>query len=252
MSKVKRWLIAAFVTTLLSLSVQAAADGIVKETLVSGKTKRSYYLFVPAEVAASRSKPAPLVLVFHGSGGEGSRMVEAWKALASKEGVIVAGPNAFDRTRWQTPKDGPEFLYDLVEALKSKYAIDARRVYLFGHSAGSGFAVNMSLLESEYFAATAVHAGAVFREQYLALATRRIPFAFFAGTEDQIFPLRVVRETRDKLAASGFAVRLTELPGHGHNYSSRAAEINRQAWEFFKAHALERDAGYEPRQFKSR
>ena len=34
-------------------------------------------------------------------------------------------------------------------------------MYLFGHSAGAGQALYLSLLESEYFAATAVHAGAL-------------------------------------------------------------------------------------------
>jgi predicted esterase len=123
-------------------------------------------------------------------------------------------------------------------------------VYLFGHSAGSGFALNMSLLETEYFAATAMHASASVREQYFAAATRKIPFAIFAGTDDPVFPLKEVRATVALLIKYGFPVRFVEIPGHGHDYRARAAEINRDAWEFFKQHALEQDPVYTPRQFK--
>lgn len=243
-----KFLLAAFAVLALATAARAAADGVVKETLVSEGTKRSYYLFVPPNVTAA--KPAPLILSLHGSGDFGSTMVELWKELAAKEGVIVVGPNAYDYLRWVTPKDGPAFLYDLVEALKAKYPVDARRVYLFGHSGGSGFALNMSLLESEYFAATAVHASATCRGQYLGLAARKIPFAIFAGTADPVFPIREVRATRDLLAAHGFAVQYTEMPGHDHNYHARAAEINRAAWDFLKRHALAADARYTQHQFK--
>ena len=47
------------------------------------------------------------------------------------------------------------------KTLKSKYPINPRRVYLFGHSAGASFALHMSLMESQYFAAAAIHAGAL-------------------------------------------------------------------------------------------
>ncbi len=48
-----------------------------------------------------------------------------------------------------------------LKSLKTKYPINPRRVYLFGHSAGAIFALHMSLMESQYFAAAAVHAGAL-------------------------------------------------------------------------------------------
>jgi poly(3-hydroxybutyrate) depolymerase len=55
------------------------------------------------------------------------------------------------------PADGPAFLYFLIEAVKAKHAVDGRRMYLFGHSAGAEFALTMGLIESEFFAAVAVH-----------------------------------------------------------------------------------------------
>src|SRR5437868_10337565 len=134
---------------------------ITKETLKIDRDARPYYLFVPESVG---SEPAPLVITLHGSGRDGRPLVELFRGLASKERFIVAGPDALDRRGWQVPVDGPAFLYFLVEAVKAKHAVDRRRVYLFGHSAGASFALTMGLMESEYFAGVVAHAVALQRE----------------------------------------------------------------------------------------
>ncbi|MGZ8847493.1 MAG: hypothetical protein ACXW3C_13615, partial [Pyrinomonadaceae bacterium] len=108
---------------------QDKSNKIVKESIVSNKTKRTYYLLVPSSV----SGPAPLVVLLHGSGRNGLSVVEKWKDLAIKEGVIIVGPDAAGGDGWITPRDGPAFLHDLTEELKSKYPVNPRRIYLFGH-----------------------------------------------------------------------------------------------------------------------
>jgi predicted esterase len=144
------------------------------------------------------------------------------------------------------PQDGPDFLYDLVEALKAKYPINPRRVYLFGHSGGAIFALEMSLMESQYFAATAIHAGALPPNDadLIEMAKRKIPISIQVGDSDQSFPLKAVRATRDALNAKGFAVELTELPNHNHWYYDLAPKINRTAWDFLKKYELESDPIY--------
>jgi poly(3-hydroxybutyrate) depolymerase len=226
-----------------------AAEKIVKESIRSHGKERTYYLFVPDKV--SPAAPAPLIVLLHGSGRNGLSLVEKWKELAKKEGVIIVGPDALASQGWRIPEDGPDFIHELVEALKDKYPVNARRVYLFGHSAGAGQALYLSLLESEYFAATAVHAGALAAEDgpYIERARRKIPIAIFVGTNDQLFPLPVVRATRDALNARGFKSELTEITGHTHWYYDRAAEINRSAWEFLKGHELGGEPKYEQHQF---
>jgi poly(3-hydroxybutyrate) depolymerase len=47
-----------------------AKDDIGKNELISEGKKRSYYLFVPKSV--SKDKPAPLLMLLHGSGREES------------------------------------------------------------------------------------------------------------------------------------------------------------------------------------
>jgi predicted esterase len=216
-----------------------AVEKIVKNTIVSQKQKRSYYLFVPEKVSAS--KPAPLIVLLHGSGRDGNSLVEKWRDLASAEGIILAGPDASNSSGWSFPADGPAFLHDLVEDLKTKYPVDPSRVYLFGHSAGAVFALFMSMMESEYFAATAIHAGG-FRQpsEYEAIKDlkRKIPIAIWVGTRDPFFPLGSVRQTRDALAAQGVEIQLNEMPGHDHWYYDLASGINKKAWSFLASRQL--------------
>jgi poly(3-hydroxybutyrate) depolymerase len=231
-----------FTLLLLSSSSQAFSQEVEKNLITSGGRTRAYYLFVPKRVKA----PAPLIVLLHGSGRNGSIMVDKWKDLAKKEGVILVGPDSANSQMWAIPVDGPDFLRDIVEELKSKYAINQRRVYLFGHSAGASYALQLSMFESEYFAATAIHAGALDPRSYsqIRLAHRKTPIAIFVGTEDQSFPLKIVRATRDVLNGQGFAVELTEMPNHDHWYYDLAPKINRSAWEFLQKHELEADQKY--------
>ena len=236
---------------LLLLIASGAAAKVVKNTIESEGKKRSYYLFIPASVAPG--KPAPLIVLLHGSGRNGSVLVEHWQKIAEREGFFLAGPDSRNSASWAIPEDGPRFLRDLVEELKAKHPIDTRRVYLFGHSAGAIFGLMISALESEYFAAAAVSAGALKKENYSLLdqAERKIPLAIFVGTIDPLFPVSEVRKTRDALVQRGFPVRLTEVDGLNHNYYSRSAEINEQAWEFLKTQQLTGDPKYTEHLFRS-
>lgn len=224
------------------------AQKITKESIRSGEKTRKYYLFVPDKIDAS----VPVIVTLHGSGRNGLSLVETWKDIAKTERIIIAGPDALDSGGWRIPADGPDFIRDLIEALKAKYRIDDRRVYLFGHSAGAGQALYLSLLQSEYFAATAVHAGALAADDhdYIKAAARKIPIAIFVGTNDELFPLPTVRATRDALKSAGFRAELTEILGHTHWYYSRAPEINKSAWDFLKTGRLEADPKYQQYQWK--
>jgi predicted esterase len=232
---------------LLLLSVHAhAADKISKETLDSHGRKRTFYLFVPASVEGKNS--VPLLVLLHGSGRNGLSLVEKWKELASSEGFIIAGPDSSDSQGWRTPEDGPDFIRDMVEKLKGKYPINARRIYLFGHSAGAVFALDLSMMESEYFAATAVHAGAWRDDEefsFLDYAKRKTPLAIIVGDRDQNFPVSSVKATETALLNRGFTIEVTIMKGHDHWYYDLAPEINRNAWAFLKKYELEEEPKYQ-------
>src|SRR6266436_512069 len=188
-----------FCAILFLVPAIAAEPKIRKEKIESEGKSRTYYLLVPE--TASTEHPAPLLVVLHGSNRNGLSLVEKWKDLAVKEGIFLVGPDAINSEGWNMPRDGPEFLHDLISDLNAKYPIDRRRMYLFGHSAGATFALYMSLHESEYFAATAIHAGALHKEDtsLMDYGKRKIPIAIFVGTRDQFLPLAAVRATREAL-----------------------------------------------------
>jgi len=190
--------------------------------------------------------PAPLIVTLHGSGRNGKILIEHWAGLAQKEGIVLAGPDALTNQYWSSPVDGPSFLHDVIEAIKVKTAIDPRCVYLFGHSAGAGFALQMAMLESEYLAAIAIHAGALPPSDYrlTSYAVRKIPIWMTVGTEDPFFPLPQVRATRDVLQKEQFPVELVEIPHHTHDYYSRSRSINDAVWQFLSKQSLQSDPKY--------
>jgi poly(3-hydroxybutyrate) depolymerase len=241
-----------FLTCCLALVVPLsahAADRMTKETFESGGRTRTYYLLVPE--AARKTPSPPMIVLLHGSGRDGKSLLEKWEPLAKKEGIVLVGPDALASAGWRIPEDGPDFLHELVEMLEFQLDVDKRRVYLFGHSAGAGHALMMALLESEYFAAVAVHAGALLDSAapLMERAARKTPIAIWVGTRDDLFPLSVVRATRDALKAQGFAPELTEIPGHTHWYYDRAGDINNKAWTFLRQHVLPDEPRYQRHYF---
>ena len=233
----------ALAVLLLSTTTAFAAK-IEKKTITSDKKERTYYLFVPDSI--TKQHPAPLIVMLHGSGRTGNVLLEHWKSLAEKEGIILAGPEATDIQQWAPPIDGPGLLRDIVEELKAKYPIDERRVYLFGHSAGARFALQLGLIQSEYFAAVAVHAGDIDPrdDEIMKFAERKIPFALIVGTVDPFFPLAAVRGTRDMLKEGEFPVELTEIPYHNHDYYKISKSINDIVWKFLKDKSLDAPQKY--------
>ncbi|HEU4768624.1 MAG TPA: hypothetical protein VFS77_14675, partial [Pyrinomonadaceae bacterium] len=114
-----RFSLATLLLLTLAASASAAKDDITKELITSNGKTRAYYLYVPSTLKG----PAPLLVTLHGSNRNGVTLVEKWKDYAKKEGIILAGPDATNLRGWNTPQDGPDFLHDLVEELKSKHPI---------------------------------------------------------------------------------------------------------------------------------
>ena len=230
-------ILAAIVLLAVCQTATSTTSKITKQTIEFGGKKRVYYLYVPEKLAP---KPA-LLVTLHGSGHDGLSLVEKWKDIADQEGFILAGPNSLDSAKWSSTDDSADFLREIVEQLKSKYSVDPKRVFLFGHSAGAVYALNLSMSQSEYFAATAVHAGSWRSDaelSYVQLAKRKLPIAIFIGDRDQYFPMDSVKKTEELLKSNQFPVEVTVMKGHDHWYYDLAPDINRDAWAFLKQHSL--------------
>ena len=238
MNATGRFATAAAVSLVLAARCLRGDDAPIEKTTVASRGKdRTVWVFASSTAGAA---PAPLIVAFHGSGGSGRTMVEKWKSVAEKEGIVVAAPDSTDAVHWASPQDGPQLLEDVVRGIAAKHPVDPRRVYLFGHSAGAVFTLQMAALESEYFAAAAVHAGAVVPEYFPVFdyAARKIPIAIWIGTKDQFFSIDRVRATARALESRGFPVTLTEIPGHTHDYLHYEPDLNLAIWSFLSARKL--------------
>jgi len=228
-------------TLLLAMSCAAAlaAPQPQKQTITADGKERTYYTFAPEKIAS----PAPLLLLLHGSGRDGMSQIEEWKRLAEQDGLVLVAPDSLNSREWSMGTDGPEFLHAIIEATRAKCSIDGRRMYVFGHSAGAVFALYIGVMESQYFAATGVHAGAMKDDffPYLDLAKRKLPVAIWVGTEDLYFSLTLVRNTQSELKKHGFDAQLFEIKGHDHNYYAISKELNPKILDFFKAGKLDAD-----------
>jgi len=227
---------------LISTSLAAEKAKPEKLTLSFEGKARTYYVFVPDGLGQS----APMLLLLHGSGRNGMSQIDPWKDFAAKDGIILVAPDSSDSGYWNQKADSPDFIHAVVEAARSKYPVDPRRMYLFGHSAGAVYALYLAVVQSEYFAATAVHAGSLQQSDFgiIDVAARKMPIAIWVGTADPFFSLTNVRATRDAFNSRGFSVQLTEIPGHDHNYYAIAPKINPAIWDFLKASALPSDPSW--------
>ena len=238
----KRRLLAALVFCLIASGYALSKNKVVKNSLIFQGREITYYLFVPEEL--DPSTPAPLVVTFHGSGRNGQSLVDYWKKLAVTNKLIIVGPDSADRGGWSVPVDGPDAIARLVDFLKTQHKIDSQRVYIFGHSAGATFALMLSLFEPDYFAAAAVHAGALPAPESFSplfrLSERKAPMAIWVGDRDAYFPLAMVQATCDVLKAGGFDIKLEVMKGHDHWYYGMGEKINEKAWDFLSQHTAHR------------
>jgi poly(3-hydroxybutyrate) depolymerase len=237
-NRICRLAAAAALPLIIAVPLRADEAAVEKTTVVSRGKPRTVWVYAPPGLSAE--KPAPLVVAFHGSRGSGKTMAEKWTAVARTEGILVAAPDSTDAVHWASPQDGPQLLQDVVEAVAARHTVDRRRVYLFGHSAGAVFALQMAPLESEYFAAAAVHAGAVDPKYFTIFdyAARKIPIAIWIGTKDQFFSLEEVRATAGALKSRSFPVTLTEIPDHTHDYLHYTPDVNVAIWAFLSGQKL--------------
>jgi poly(3-hydroxybutyrate) depolymerase len=233
--------LAPVVALLLPLSL-AAAPKVGRESLDVGGHRHEYFVFVPKAVEGRPG--APVLVLLHGSGRDGMSQIDPWKDMASREGIVLVAPNSMDSRMWQLPLDGPEPLIAIAETVRNKYQADPHRIYLFGHSAGARFSLYMACEKPDYFAAIAVHAGAVPPDaeedvaRVLGTVGRKTPIQVQVGTEDPYFPLADVRRTQALFEKAGVQFEVREIPHHDHNYYAISAQVNRDAWAFLKDKTL--------------
>jgi polyhydroxybutyrate depolymerase len=184
--------------------------GLTLASIRSGGIERTFRLYVPDGYDSSR--PAPVVLNFHGFGGNGF-LQETYAHMpqeAEKSGFIAVAPDGTERPpRWHIYArledrygEDFDFVRDLVEHLSGQLCIDRARVYATGISNGGGMTSLLGCELNDVIAAIAPVAGAPFPGP-LCRGKQPVPVIAFHGTDDPLVPFEGGRSGRFGLAARG-------------------------------------------------
>ena len=189
--------------SLAGLVAASTAEGaerpLAAHTLEIDGIARSYYLHAPPALPAA---PAPLVLVFHGGGGNGpgTERLTRFTPLADREGFLVAFPEGLGKN-WNDGReftssrahrahvDDVGFVAALIDAIGRVHAVDSRRVYATGISNGAIFSHYLAAHLSARIAAIAPVVGGIADPPEAWLRPEQpVSVLMLQGTHDPLVP----------------------------------------------------------------
>jgi hypothetical protein len=154
-------------------------------------TKRDGLLYVPKNYQASR--PAPLVVMLHGAGGDAHGGLTPFRNLADAAGLILLAP-ASRRETWDVlfGQYGPDItLIDQALAQTfSRYAVDPSRIAIEGFSDGASYALSVGIeLKVDYLRPLHLPCLLVFRPYFEVEPIALFPTAAFVLPDGASLPL---------------------------------------------------------------
>jgi polyhydroxybutyrate depolymerase len=168
------------------LSANAAVGKTTARTVQSDGSKRSYLLHVPANYDAG--KPAPLVLNFHGFGGnpEQQNAISAFEPISDREGFILVTPDGGLGWRFaQSARDSNTTLVrDVVANVSADLCVDPKRIFAAGKSQGGFMSSWLACAAPDIVAAIAPVSGMYEPTE----SCGPIPIMQFHGRADSMIP----------------------------------------------------------------
>lgn len=168
-------------------------------TLEHGGHQRSWLAYVPA----AKSPSPALVLVMHGSLGDGEQMREATRygfdVLAERHGFIAVYPDGYER-HWNDCRGGADyaanleniddvgFLRALVARMVDEQGVDPARVFATGLSNGGQMAYRLGLEAPDLVAGIAAMAASLADPIACEPAGGAVAALVMNGTEDPVNP----------------------------------------------------------------
>lgn len=174
---------------------------------------------------ASADERAPLLLVLHGGGGTASGMLNAFRELADKQGILLVAPQSRGRTwdvviagvrRGRTGQDS-RFGADILrvdaalQAVLRRASVDRTRIVAAGFSDGAGYALSIGLANPQLFAGVlSLSPGFIIPPPRMP-AKQRIFIAH--GNVDRTLPFANSQRIAHALSSAGGQVRFREFSG---------------------------------------
>jgi polyhydroxybutyrate depolymerase len=193
-----------------ALAAQSNTTAEFRRTLLAGGVERTYLLHRP--VSGPPARAVPLLLVFHGAGGDGAGIAShtGLTGAATERGYAVVYPEGIG-ARWNDGRrtgaghDDVEFVRLLLDSLGPELPVDPRRIYVTGISNGAGLAYRLACDLPGAFAAIAPVAGAPAAAiEERCAATQPVSIISFQGTHDPLMPYEgaTVAATRGRILSA--------------------------------------------------
>ena len=170
---------------------------------------------VPHWTVAPERKPGaaapPLVLAFHGAGGEESQWLEAYGSgalakLARERGFLLVVPRTYPLV------GNPRRIAALLEDIAQDHLFDPSRVLVLGHSMGAAAAAEFANHSPGLLVGVALIAGGA----NLRARAETPPVLFALGALDRIVPPGPCRAAAQLAREAGASVEVLEFEHHGH------------------------------------
>ncbi|MEJ8814852.1 PHB depolymerase family esterase [Variovorax ureilyticus] len=150
--------------------IDGSTEAFLAGTFANASAQRDYKLFAPAQDGNAR---LPLIVMLHGctQNPDDFAAGTAMNQLAREQGFYVLYPaqsrranpqgcwNWFKHNHQQRGRGEPELLAQMTREVIGLHAIDPRRVYVAGLSAGGAMAAILGDAYPDIFAAVGVHSG---------------------------------------------------------------------------------------------
>jgi poly(hydroxyalkanoate) depolymerase family esterase len=150
--------------------IVGSSEAFLAGTFANASARRDYKLFVPAQAGHAK---LPLIVMLHGCTQDPDDFAAGTEMnqLAREQGFYVLYPaqsrranpqgcwNWFKHSHQQRGRGEPELLAQMTRDVIGRHAIDPRRVYVAGLSAGGAMAAILGDAYPDIFAAVGVHSG---------------------------------------------------------------------------------------------
>jgi acetyl esterase/lipase len=201
----------AGITGEVHLAYRSSLDGVLMP----------YRIYVPTNYTAKKSWP--LIVFLHGAVCDENTFMnsDVLQPLAERLGYLIVSVNGRGPQSNYTKESGAQQdIFDDMALMQKYYNIDARHIFLTGHSMGGAGTWNVGLEFRDKFAALAPMAGArsVVPELDTKLSTgKKIPILITCGGKDTGNPCDQAVAAYEKVKAAGYPTKVVEYPVDEHN-----------------------------------
>ena len=183
------------------------------------------HLYVPQ--GYDKKKPAPLLLIGHGTGGSGKSMLPMWRATADALCMLLVAPSeAGPNGGWAFSRRERESARSAVRYVRRRFNVDENRIYVTGVSRGGHMAWDLALRYPDEFAAIAPMIGGPRLKRVQGQNNMRyienlvgLPIRDLQGAHDDRFlvaNIRMIFRRLKELKARD--AKLIEFPELGHSF----------------------------------